>query len=340
MLDSVGLTTLPETEPEFHDSDCELKEVVELSCDQAVQVTSGDLQFNFTHFIKSEQDLITMCNIKSFAILDELTSLMDEIYPLVKKRNLTTRDCIILTTAKLKLDIPFKAFTVMFNHQVCTATVCNIFYDTVKKLSSILQCVVVRVSKEEIQRNMPKCFKNYQDTVGVYDCTEIKLQTPKCLKCKVRFYSHYKGSLTVKFMTEVSPAGLITFVSEAYGGRAHDKNIFVQSGVLNDFESTRDAVMVDKGFLIYDECAEKRIKLHRPPFLRKKTQFSKKEANRNREIASARVHIERMNQRIKLFQLLNHTVPWYFINYIDDIFAICCGLANFGSPILGDDKFL
>ena len=91
----------------------------------------------------------------------------------------------------------------MFN-QVCKVTIRNVFYDTVKKLSTILQSVVSRVSKEEIMRNMPKCFDKFCATTSVLDCTEVKI--PKCLKC-VKFYSHYKGGLTVKFMTEVTPAG-------------------------------------------------------------------------------------------------------------------------------------
>ena len=43
----------------------------------------------------------------------------------------------------------------MFN-QVCEFTIRNVFYDTVEKLSTILQSVVSRVSKEEIMPNMPK----------------------------------------------------------------------------------------------------------------------------------------------------------------------------------------
>lgn len=63
------------------------------------------------------------------------------------------------------------------------------------------------------------------------------------------------------------------------------------------------------------------------------------EANDNGEIACARMHIEQMNQRIKLFQILNRQFPWHMIQYMEDIFSICCGFANLGSPTLEDDKF-
>ena len=102
-------------------------------------------------------------------------------------------------------------------------------------------------------------------------------------------------------MTEVTPAGLITFVSESFGGPASDKTIFNYSGILQYLESTRDAVMVDRGFLIDNECLQRQIKLIRPPFMKNRNQFTEAEAIDNREIACARVHIERMHQRIKQF---------------------------------------
>ena len=60
-------------------------------------------------------------------------------------------------------------------------------------------------------------------------------------------------------MTEVTPAGLIVSVSEPFGERASDKTILNHSGILQHLESKRDAVMVDKGFLIDDECMQKKI---------------------------------------------------------------------------------
>lgn len=313
-------------------------EILTQNRDIGVQVTSRDFIMSFSLFIKTDKELITMCGIKSFDILNELAKIMDEIYPAKRRRSLSTRDSIILTTAKLKLDIPFNALTILFN-QVTEVTVRNVFYDTVKKLSTILQSTIKRVSKDEILRNMPKYFDSFRDTTSVLDCTEINIQQPNCLKCRVIFYSHYKGGLTVKFLTEVTPAGILVSVSEAFGGRASDKAIFNHGNIIQNLESTRDAIMVDKGFMIYEECLRKRVKLIRPPFLRNKKQLSKQEALDNRKIACARVHIERMNQRIKIFQIMRNKIPRYLIDYIDDIFIICCGLANLGTPYLADDKF-
>lgn len=111
----------------------------------------------------------------------------------------------------------------------------------------------------------------------VLDCTEIYIQNPKCLCCRIRFHSHYKGRQTVKFMTGISPGGLITFVSQPYGGWASDKIIFENSNILNNLKEN-DAIMVDKGFLIDNICTRNKIKIYRSPFLRGANQLNENDA--------------------------------------------------------------
>ena len=79
---------------------------------------------------------------------------------------------------------------------------------------AILQTVVTRVPKEEIERNLQNCLNQ---TTFVYDFTEVRIQTPECLKCKQKFYFLQEENFTVKFMTEVTSASLITFVNESFG---------------------------------------------------------------------------------------------------------------------------
>lgn len=98
--------------------------------------------------------------------------------------------------------------------------------------------------------------------------------------------------------------------------------------------------MTDKGFLIDDICIAKGIKLIRPPFLSKQKQFKKEDALLNSKIAKARVHIERSNQRLKVFKILSTRLPSYLVNKIDQIFFIICAIVNLSSPIMKDDKFI
>ena len=136
----------------------------------------------------------------------------------------------------------------------------------------------------------------------VLDCTEIPIETPRCLKCHLTLYSHYKGCETIKLLIGVAPCGYISYISDAYGGRASDKAIFNQSCIMEKLEATRDAIMVHKGFPIQFECLNNFIKLIIPPKLvkKKKTQFSCQETEYTNDIAKARIHIERTIQRFKM----------------------------------------
>lgn len=186
--------------------------------------------------------------------------------------------------------------------------------------------------------NIPYCFEKFTNTRVVLDCTEIPIQKPKCLTCRIKTYSNYKSTFTLKFLIGISPGGLITIISKPYGGRASDKLIFEQSGLINMMEHS-DAIMVDKGFMIDDLCKQKQIAIIRPPFLKNKKQFLMEEALLNRDIASARVHIERMNQRLKTFKILQNKFTWAHAHLAHNIIIIIGGICNLSTPIFSNDKF-
>lgn len=81
-------------------------------------------------------------------------------------------------------------------------------------------------------------------TKVIVDGTETAVETPKCLACRIRTYSFYKGRHTIKFMVGIAPDGLIIFLSDVYGGKASDKHIFEISGILKKCE-LGDSVMAD-----------------------------------------------------------------------------------------------
>lgn len=186
---------------------------------------------------------------------------------------------------------------------------------------------------------MPRCFRGFEKTRVVVDCTEIEVSKTNCSKCNIMTYSQYKNHHTIKFMIGISPAGLITFISPIYGGRASDKQIFQQSNIIHFLQPHEDAVMADKGFFIDDVCRENFIDVIRPPFLRQKAQFSRIETEATAKIARARVHVERMIQRLKIFKIFSNKIPWNILPYMQSICTVCAGLANLGPPILSDDKF-
>lgn len=304
--------------------------------DSQVQVNTYRMT-TLCDLLNTETALSSFTGVNKFDIIKCLEHMICKELHDSRSHRLTVKERLILTLTKLKLDLSYVTLAALFNisNQLCK----TYFFDMLTVLSKILKHCIYFPSSEEISANIPKCFKYFPNCRVILDCTEITIQKPTCLCCRIKFYSQYKRNLTVKFMTGVSPAGLITFVSDAYGGRASDKIIFEESNLINKLCPNKDAIMVDKGFLIDDICAMYKIKLIRPPFLKNKKQLSAEEAVMNQQIASARVHIERSNQRLKLFKICNGKLQWSLVPKIDEIFTIVCGITNLSAPILSDERF-
>lgn len=292
--------------------------------------------FRLTDLLSNRDKLNSFTGLPNEALLTHLENELRKIG--IVDSTLSVRDKIVLTLARIKTNLTFQCLSVLFSVSPPTASQC--FKKIAPCLSVILGDAIYWPSKDEVLKNLPKCFQKYSNVSAVLDCTEIHCPKPQCLQCRVLSYSHYKGGQTAKFLVSVTPAGLINFVSKAYGGRASDKVISEQCGILENFEPHSDAVMVDKGFNIESECNQRLITVVQPPFLRKKTQFSEDEAKKTQSIATARVHVERVIQRIKMFKLLSEKVDCDLLPYIDYIFRIVCGLVNLSKPVLAEDKFI
>ncbi|XP_028146882.2 uncharacterized protein LOC114340340 [Diabrotica virgifera virgifera] len=288
--------------------------------------------------ITTDSALNSFTGLNSFKLLDTIVEAVCSVYSDQRSHRLSIKQRIFLVFTKLKCDLTYVTISLLFG---ISQELCNKYFnDMLPILSKVLSSVIRFTDTTEIQKNMPECFESFQNVRVVLDCTEIFIQKPKCLCCRIRFYSQYKSNNTVKFMTGISPGGLITYVSEPYGGRASDKTIFEQSNIILKLDSSKDAVMVDKGFLIDDICNQFKIELIRPPFLKNKKQFSTDEALLNAKIAAARVHIERVKQRIKIFKILGCKLQWSLVKNIKDIFTIACAITNLSSSILADRRYL
>ena len=132
------------------------------------------------------------------------------------------------------------------------------------------------------------------------------------------------GTQALKFLTGVTPAGDISFVSEAHGERASDRAIFEQSKLMNLLESS-DTIMVNRGFLIDEVCFLNGFKIVKHPFLKGKKQFNKSDALGTSAIAKARVHIERSNERIKKFKTLVTSMTYNLVHLVTKIVSDFCG---------------
>lgn len=252
-------------------SDLSVQEISKV--DVAIQIQSDFLVPQFITFITNDQELSTMTGLCSFKLLDSIENLVKKVQTSNKSIKLNTRELIIMTLMKLKQNSTYAALAILFkfkNSDTCKKRI----FEMLDILNVCLKIAIVWPSKENVSRNIPKCFNGFENVRVVVDCTEIKLQSPSNLCCQIQAYSHYKKTYTMKFMTGVTPAGLISFVSKPYGGRASDNMIFEQSGILSKLEKN-DVVMADKGFTMESICRKNDVTLLTPFFCGKKINFLK-----------------------------------------------------------------
>ncbi|XP_058802310.1 uncharacterized protein LOC131670606 [Phymastichus coffea] len=320
-----------EAKPVMRDAVCYIKPVIK-------DVSLETQTMNVISFIKNDSALSTMTGLQSFTLLKTIVEILEKCFTSkeFEKSSLDTTSKVIMTYMKLKQNMSYSALGILFqmSRQHCQ----RIFEKTIVMLRRTLQVMIDWPSRSTISKNLPSCFKGYEDVRVILDCTEIHIQHTKCLDCQMSTYSQYKGGLTAKFMTGVSPSGSITFVSKMYGGKSSDTAIFNQSDLIQLLERG-DAVMVDKGFLIEGTCEKNGWKLYRPSYLRDK-QLSRVDTDKSCEIAKARVHIERSNQGLKVYQILSSMVPCEVHKLLQDIFIVICATVNLSSPIIADSNFM
>ena len=188
--------------------------------------------------------------------------------------------------------------------------------------------------REVLKLYMPDIFKSfYPDCVIIVDCTEFEMEKPSALNSQSACYSSYKSRTTMKALLGITPSGALCFVSELFPGSTSDKEITAQSGLLDKLQPY-DQVMADKGFNCTDELASVGAELIRPAFLVKDTQFSKEETNHNKIVASLRVHVERLMERIKNWHIFDHRIPITLAPIASDMLFVVAGLSNFYPPLI------
>lgn len=273
----------------------------------------------------------------TYEVFDILHRLLLRFQPLQyydgwRVSSISLEDQLLMTLMKLKLNLRDLDLGERFG--VSRKTASNVVKTVICALHEVLFVGMIGEgipSQRKCQTSTPQCFNDFQGGRLVIDATEITMDIPVDMNKQAACYSNYKSRHTVKVLIGVAPNATIVYCSKAYPGSTSDVALVQHSGLVKLF-NPGDLILADKGFTIHSLLPEG-VSLNIPPFLRGKAQFTREEGEMCRKIAKARIHVERANERIKNFAILNH-VSHYYRPFVDKIVQLCCALVNLQAPLL------
>ena len=124
---------------------------------------------------------------------------------------------------------------------------------------------------------------------------------------------HPINTITLKVLIGIAPHGVVSFVSDTWGGRVSDKYLTDHYGILNHL-LPGDVVLADRGFNIAESIGIMQAKLHIPSFTKGKYQLSALEVEDTHSIANVLIHVERVIGAVRQkYSILKGTLPNDFL---------------------------
>ena len=309
---------------------------------QSAAVESGIYQFQT--YIEDPEKVPFYTGLPNLEVLTLVFSLVSD-YMNSNSKTLSKEEEFLICIVKLRMNYLFK--DIAYHLNVSLTTVQKSFHSTLDVLYARLQFLVRWPTRENLRQSMPHCFRKDfgQKVVVIMDCFELFTERPSGALNKVYTFSNYKHHQTVKYLIGIAPQGVVTFISEGWGGRTSDKHLTEKSGVLSNL-LPGDIVMVDRGFNIEETVRFYQAELAIPSFTRGKAQLHPVEVEKTRQIASVRIHVERVIGLIlRKFRIFEGIVPVEFIKLkagdsiptIDKIVKVCCCLTNLCTSVVPFD---
>ena len=124
----------------------------------------------------------------------------------------------LLVLLRLRLNVPLQDLAYRFRVSVSTAS--RVFNRWIDVMRVRLDFLIQWPEREELRKTMPLVFRqNFGLGVAVIiDCFEIFTDRPSSLIARAMTWSNYKHHNTVKLLIGITPQGVISFLSKAWGG--------------------------------------------------------------------------------------------------------------------------
>lgn len=271
--------------------------------------------------------------LKFFFVLNTLgpaAFCLNYVYHAVE--NISVPDQFFMVLMKLRRHTTNFELSRMFG--IAESVISNIFITWIIFMEKQWKELYIWPSQSLVKHFSPNSFRrNYPNTRVIIDGTECPIKKPKNPTSQQATFSTYKNRNTIKVLVGATPGGLVSFVSEAYGGSTSDRQIVERSSLVN-MCSPHDSIMADKGFNVQDIFAPHDIHINIPTFFKKKNRISNQTVIRDRKISSKRVHIERLIGLARTFKILKEPMTATETKFSSQIVFICFMLCNFRHKIV------
>ena len=306
--------------PSKNDLTCASLQDMQEQLDQCHQVIN-DLTMRFSPTVATftEKSLDNNEIVKFYTGLPNL-KVLKAVFDLVKKSmpssgvtKLSSFQEFMAAMVKLRLNCEDQDLAYYLN--ISPATVSRILLKWLTAMDNSLRSLIMWPDHEALRKTMPECFHTSFGTkvAVVIDCFEIFIERPSNLQARAYTWSSYKHHNTTKVLLGIAPQGVVSFVSEPWGGRVSDKFLTEHCGILDKL-LPGDVVLADRGFDIADSVGMMQATLHIPAFTKGKRKLSTMEGQETRTIANVRIHVERVigNVRQK-YSILQSTLLIDFV---------------------------
>ncbi|XP_065902961.1 uncharacterized protein [Dysidea avara] len=315
------------------------KEAIKSLTEQLQQMNEKHSRGPFTEesLLDASDDAISSYSaLPNFKVLKAIFDHVHKTLPSDGITKLSPFQEFMFVILKLRINPPLEFMAYQF--RISTATASRIFMKWLKQMDLRLQDLIIRPDRDALQKTMPMCFQaSFGKKVAVIiDCFEIFIDRPSNLSACASTWSNYKHHNTAKVLLGIAPQGIVSFVSECWGGRVSDKHLTEQCGILKKL-LPGDVVLADRGFDIAESVAMMQAQLHIPAFTKGKQQLSAMEVESTRKIANVRIHVERVIGCVRQkYSILRGIIPSDYVTKrlgeeipaIDRIVRVCCALNN------------
>ena len=316
-------------------------------CKQALEKLSSQVREHLPQFCEERftsdsftQHYTGLPNVAMLKIVFEHVS--KTLPPSERTTKLSNFEEFVCVMVKLRTNRTNEDLSYCFG--VSPATISRTLLKWLKQMDIRLRNLILWPDRDALWKTMPECFRRSFGTkvAVIIDCFEIFIERPSNLKARAITWSNYKHHNTIKVLLGITPQGVISFVSDSWGGRVSDKHLTQNCGILKKL-LPGDVVLADRGFDIADSVGTMQASLHIPSFTKGKDQLSALEIEDTRTIANVRIHVERVIGCVRQkFSILQSTLPIHFLiirkgeeePLIDHIIRICCALNNLCNSVV------